>query len=177
MTLTIDGERLEAWLRAQQASLIQSARERHADDGPDDPTALRMDGGAASMGVVLGQLQNFAVGARHRTPIGDISVDAPLKVRKRDPGTSWEAASDQSSEHSRKLYRAIYILLSKVGPLTDHELRNEMTKRNFDFGSEEGVTKRRGELVEAGWVEATKERRKSQHGKNMIVWKALPEEP
>jgi hypothetical protein len=176
MTFTIDGERLEAWLTEQQASLIQSARERHAADGADDHTALRMDGGVASMGVVLSSLHNFTVGATRRTPIDDIAVDARLKVRKRDPGTSWEAASGQSSEHSRKLYRAIYILLSKVGPMTDHELRNEMTRRSFDFGSEEGVTKRRGELVEAGWVQATKERRKSQHGKNMIVWEALPEE-
>lgn len=192
MTFYIDGERFETWLREQQASLIQSAQERHqADDERDedgnvthpDPTALRMDGGAANMGVILRVLHNFERRAdrtgqsiQGRVPMAEIRAPARAKVRRHDPGTSWEAATMQSPEKSQRLYRAIYRLLMALGPMTDDELRESMDARGFEYSAAESVTKRRGELRDAGWVIATDERRRSQDGGTMIVWAAVPEE-
>ena len=177
MTRLIDGERLERWLRDTQTTLIDSARERREADGEEDPTVLRMDGGIANLHIVLTSLWNFEyTAAGRRTPMDKISVPVKLKVRPHDPQTSWLAATDQSPERSQRLYRAIYLLLTKVGPMTDDELRQEMDRRGFNYHAAESVTKRRGELRDAGWVRATDLRRKSQDGGTMIVWEAVPEE-
>lgn len=185
MTFLIDGERFEVWLRETQATLIESARERHqADDEGEhqDHTALRMDGGVANLHVILNTLRNFEHSSRPRTmvvgqiPMADIRPPTREKVRRHDPGTSWEAATLQSPEKSQRLYLAIYRLLVAIGPMTDDEIRTAMDHRGFDYSAAESVTKRRGELRDAGWVVATDVRRRSQDGGTMIVWEAVPEE-
>ena len=176
MTHYLDGDRLVSWLEEQRNLLAESAKERHEADGPDDHTALRMDGGVANMTMILNQIRGFVVKpGESKTPIKDIRTPAKAKVRRNDPGTSWEAATQHSPGRSKRLYEAIYRLLSRIGPMTDDELRKQMTRRGFEFHAAESVTKRRGELRDAGWVRATEQRRKSDDGGMMTVWEAVPE--
>lgn len=105
---------------------------------------------------------------------GENRVATKVKVRRNDPGTSWQAAMSQGHGDSVRLRKAIYLILTHLGPLTDDELRAELTARGIQH-SGTGVTKRRGELKEAGWVRSTDARRSSQYGANMIVWEAVPE--
>lgn len=200
MTFYIDGERFEAWLREQQASLIQSAQERHqADDERDsegnvihlDPTALRMDGGAANLFVILNSLRNFetrparsghrmgsaASQGADRTPIGELDVPTRLRVGRHSPGTSWAAAYMQTPEKTQHLFRAIYFALTKFGPMNDDEIRHRIKPITDRYNyAPEGVTMRRSELMKAGWVRSSGERRRGDSRALMTVWEAVPEE-
>lgn len=174
MTYLIDGDRFEAWLRDMQSNLRESARERHEADGPEDPTALRMDGGVANLFIVINNLRNFEAGTQ-RTPMEDIQAPTHTLVRSHARGTSWEAALGVTAEGRRRMYAAIYRLLSRLGPMTDHEIRDAMVARNFQH-SWSGLSARRVELERAGWVRDTGEKRLTQFGKNATVWAAVPEE-
>lgn len=179
MARYLDADRFRARLEEMQESLTQSARERHEADGADDPTALRMDGGVANLHLLLTQLHHFEVDPSKpkQTPIKDIRVPDKLKVRRRAPGTSWEAAHAQTSERSQPLYKAIYLVLSRKGPMNDDELRRVLAPvlEKYSYAPE-GVTMRRGELVKAGWVRATDLRRSGDSGALMTVWEAVPED-
>lgn len=109
-----------------------------------------------------------------RTPIERIRVSPSHKVRRHALGTSWEAAYSQTPEKSRRMYLAIYRLLSRLGPMTDYELRDAMKERNFSH-SWSGVSARRNDLVQAGWVRATGEKRLSPNGAPAFIWEAVPE--
>lgn len=169
--MLIDGDRLREWLESQRESLAQSAEGRHAADGPDDHTALRMDGGVASLFLVINQLDNFQV-ARTRTPIREMSVPTEHKVRRHDPGTSFDSALLQTPEKSRRLYIAIHMLLSRK-PMTDDEVIAVMERRQFPHTAS-GVRARRSELVKAGWVRDSGTKRSSAAGHPSIVWEAVP---
>ncbi len=175
MTTLIDGDRLRARLEEMQATLLQSARERHELDGPDDHTALRMDGAVANLHLILTQLDNYRVAGGRKTPMNDIHVEPKELVRRHARGTSWEAAVSITPDGRQRMYKAIYLLLSKLGPMTDHEIRDEMERRGFAH-SWSGLSARRVELERAGWVEDTKERRPTQFGKMATVWRAVPED-
>ncbi len=182
MTLLLDGDRLLGWLESQKASLIESAKARHdADDELDaegnvihqDPTALRMDGGAANLFLIINSLHSFEV-TEPRTPISEINLPAVSKVRRRDPQTSFEAATAQTAEKSQRLYTAIYRVLSRRS-LTDDELIAAL-ERSAPFSvTPSGVRSRRKELVQAGWVHDTGLQRPSTAGKPSTVWEAVPE--
>lgn len=128
-----------------------------------------------NLNKLLAQARTQAQEAQEpREPISTLKVPVRTKVRVNAAGTSWEAAYAQTPEKSQKLYRAIYLILTRAGPCTDDELRARLERINF-VHSYTGVTKRRGELTEAGWVRATAERRVSQYGGTMTVWEAVPE--
>ena len=176
MTRLIDGERLERWLRDTQTTLIDSARERREADGEEDPTVLRMDGGIANLHIVLTSLWNFEhTGTPSRTPMEKISVEPKELVRRHARGTSWEAALDITPKGRQRMYEAIYRLLSRVGPMTDHELRDAMLARGFEH-SWSGLSARRVELERAGWVRDSGLKRETQFGKLATVWEAVGEE-
>lgn len=135
-----------------------------------------MEGGVTFSEVILAQLRNFeVVPGRVRTPVASIDVAPKDLVRAHARGTSWDAALSITAEKRQRMYKAIYILLSKLGPMTDHELRDEMTKRQFAH-SWSGLSARRVELERAGWIKDTGEKRQTQFGKNATVWEAVPEE-
>lgn len=146
MTKLIDGDRLEAWLRDQ--------------DGLD----------ALLIQLVLKDFEYVPP----QTPMKDISKTVKEIVRRRDPGTSWEAAWSIASEKRQLLFRQIYAVLTTYGPMTDDEIRAEFERRNLAH-SASGLRTRRAELVEAGWVRDSGERRLSANGHPATVWEALPE--
>ena len=177
MTTYLDGDRFRARLEEMQESLVQSARERHEADGENDPTALRMDGGVANLHLLLTQLHHFEVDPAkpRKTAIKDIHTETKELVRRQAPGTSWAAALSITPEGRQRMYKAIYLVLSRLGPKTDHEIREELERRNFDH-SWSGLSARRVELERAGWVRDSGEKRQTQFGKLATVWEAVPED-
>lgn len=148
MTKLIDGDRLEAFLDTQ--------------DGLD----------ALLVKLVLNDFEYQPP----QTPMKDIDVPTKLKVRAQASGTSWEAAYEQTKGKSQILYQAIYRALTRRGPMTDDQIRVTVRPVTDAHGfAPESVTMRRGELVKAGWVRATGERRAGDSGSPMQVWEAVPE--
>lgn len=174
MTTYLDGDRFRARLEEMQESLVQSARERHEADGENDPTALRMDGGVANLHLLLTQLHHYEVtpGQQRKTPIKDMRPSAKAKVRRYDPGTSFSAALLQTPEKSRGLYTAIRQILERK-PMTDEELLALFQSRGKSV-TPSGVRSRRAELVDAGWLRDSGEKRPTAAGNPSIVWEATP---
>ena len=89
-------------------------------------------------------------------------------ARTTDPQTSHEAAdSVQNLTETQE-----YILKALVRPRTDVDIVE--IYRNFKYApraSESGIRSRRAELVAAGLIEDSGERRKLPSGRNAIVWK------
>ena len=109
-----------------------------------------------------------------QTPMSQIDRPAREIVRRRDPGTSWEAAWSIATEKRQLLFRQIYALLNVVGPCTDDEIREGFLKRGLAH-SASGLRTRRDELVKAGWVRDSGNKRPSDAGHPATVWEALPE--
>lgn len=146
MTKLIDGDRLEAWL---------------ADQSGMDALLIQL------------VLKDFEYQAP-QTPMAEIKVSAREIVRRNDPGTSWESAWGVASEKRQRLFRGIYKLLSVLGPQTDDEILDHYEKSGAPF-SESGLRTRRAELVKAGWIRDSGNKRASRHGGPSIVWEAVPE--
>lgn len=89
-------------------------------------------------------------------------------VRRRDPDTSWEAASRQTEGNRARLQRRIYARLLVDGPMTHEELHELLW-----FESPSGVRSRCSELVEAGWVVDSGERGRTATGGSSIMWRAV----
>lgn len=174
MARYLDADRFRARLEEMQESLTQSARERHEADGADDPTALRMDGGVANLHLLLTQLHHFEVDPSKpkQTPIKDMRPPAKSKVRRMDPGTSFSAALAQTPEKTRGLYIAIRQILDRK-PMTDEELLALFQSKHKSV-TPSGVRSRRAELVDAGWVRDSGEKRLTAAGSPSIVWEAVP---
>ena len=101
MTKLIDGDRLEAWLQ---------------DQGGIDALLIQL------------VLDDF-IYQPPQTPKSKIKKSAKELVRRRDPGTSWDAALSITSEKRQELYRILYALLSKHS-LTDDEIRQRFEANN-----------------------------------------------
>lgn len=126
-------------------------------------------GAARAFKTALDNLDLFDIPTVQHDP----KAEAKLNVRHRDHETSFEAATADSKSR-QALYRAIYDALTTRGPLNDDELRNYFQAIGYMYGHDDSVSKRRGELVRAGWVAKTSKRRKSNVGHNMAVWTAVP---
>lgn len=146
MTKLIDGDRLEAYLREES--------------------------GADALFIQL-VLDDFIYQPPQK-PIREIDVPAKEVVRRRDPGTSWEAAYSISSEKRQELFRVIYRALLRFGPQTDDELRKHFILAKIAH-SPSGLRTRRAELVKAGWLRDSGNKRDSMSGHPSTVWEALPE--
>lgn len=145
MTKLIDGDRLEAWLQEQS--------------------------GIDSLLIQL-VLDDF-VYQPPQTPKSKIRKSVKELVRRRDPGTSWDAALSITPEKRQELYRILYALLTKH-PLTDDEIRQRFEANSYPH-SASGLRSRRAELVAAGWIRDSGNKRASENGHPSTVWEALPD--
>jgi hypothetical protein len=110
-----------------------------------------------------------------RTPIAEIKVPVSRRVRARSEATSWDAAVSVGTEKGRKTFQRVYGILTQFGALTDSEISDMYKNMYNDPVSPSGLRSRRAELVVAGWVKATGNRRKNHRGRDEMVWEALPE--
>jgi hypothetical protein len=91
-------------------------------------------------------------------------------ARKSDPTTSFEAAASVTNLNATK--QAIIDELAELGPQIDEDLVDGILfERGESFASESGIRSRRAELVRAGLVVDSGERRKMASGRSSIVWK------
>jgi len=171
----IDREKLRAYLDERVQHLNEVIAERKRED-PEDDVAVRMEGGQATIHLLNLEIDSgrLDVESWPQTPIEKISVPPEVRVRRHARGTSWEAALSLTPESTQRMYRAIYLILSRLGPMTDYEIRAVMTERNFKH-SHSGVSARRVELERAGWIRGTGEKRPTPVGGQAEVWEAVPE--
>jgi hypothetical protein len=99
---------------------------------------------------------------RENVSIDDLVIQGP-DARSSDPETSHEAAAAQTPRKNGPLHAAVLLLLYWENGLTDEDLSDKLG------GPESSPRKRRGELQEAGLVEAVG-KAKSRFGHSMIVW-------
>jgi len=168
----IDKEKLRAYIDEQMEHLKTQVEARMKED-PEDDVAVRMDGGSAAL-----HLLSLAISS------GTLDVeDWPQEkkkprtlglARRSDPHTSWRAAWMQTTGASQLLYRVIYLVLSKK-KCTDEELV-KIVQHNIKESTPSSIRSRRSELVEAGWVKDSGQRRNSNAGSPMTVWESVPEE-
>lgn len=172
----IDREKLLNWLTQQDLDLKDSIDARHKED-PHDPTIPRLEGGISFIHLLALEISTSRLDVESwpKVPIDKISVPVQNKVRRNARGTSWAAATSQTPAKSQLLYKAIYIILTKKGPLTDEEILRVLEFNKIPV-SDSGARARRSELVDAGWVRATDEKRPSKNGSPMTVWEAVPEQ-
>lgn len=97
----------------------------------------------------------------HRKPRGS------SRVRATDPSTSHLAAGEQTDARVGPIRAAVLLVLERCGPITDAELLLEVG------GAESSPRKRRGELVEVGWVEPCGEG-ESLYGRPSLLWRLTP---
>ena len=97
-------------------------------------------------------------------------------VRRRDRGTSWEAAMRQTNGKRAELQRRIYAVLGIHAPdgLT-HEQLLDVLANYRPAPTPSGVRTRTAELVNAGWVVADGKRR-GRSGSPMTVWRIATDE-
>lgn len=105
---------------------------------------------------------------RHRGYHGPAPVPA---ARRTDPQTSHEAA--QTVKNSAEVRERVYRLLT-AAPLTDEGVQAAYFALYGQTASPSGLRTRRSELVDAGRVEATPDRRPTVAGRDSIVWRAKP---
>lgn len=172
----LDSSKLEKLLNDMEASYSSMADNFE----PGSLLAGRIEGSLKAVSVLRGRLERGDLDRDDwppikRTPVDKISPPVTSKVRKHDRATSWEAAWSQTPEKSQKLYRLIYELLRKLGPLTDEELHNALVDMDYPHTSS-GLRTRRSELTAAGWVRSTNIRRTTQNDAPSTAWEHVPEE-
>ena len=91
-----------------------------------------------------------------------------MNVRRGDPDTSWLAAAMAPGRRRTDRLRALEIHRANPDGLTDYELADLMDRQQNSAG------KRRGELVQLGFVEDSGRRRPAPSGASAIVWRVVP---
>lgn len=105
----------------------------------------------------------------------DAAGEPTATARATDPPTSRQAAASIAGERLRASQQAVLHVLRRYGPMCDVELVDRYSLLAERYGSQQspsGIRSRRHELVEAGEVVDTGERRKLASGRNAIVWAA-----
>ena len=103
-----------------------------------------------------------------------IDFDAPERMaRKSDPLTCFQAAQDARQHASRGRMLVLEALASSYAGMTDFDLARVTGWQQTSIG------KRRGECVDAGWVEVAtvegiKVKRQSPSGSMALVWRIMP---
>ena len=95
-----------------------------------------------------------------------------VRVRSRDPETSWEV-SELRDDVFHGIAADIYWLLA-VAPSTDEELYDEYLARGFPARSPQRLRTARSELARQGYVKDSGERRPTKLGNKSIVWAVIP---
>lgn len=97
--------------------------------------------------------------------------DSP-RARRTDPIESHEAAD--SNTNRREVMEAVLMILRDVGPMTDEELTvfYQSHAHILPTAHADSPRKRRSDLVKAGLVRATAERRPISTGRSARVWEA-----
>jgi len=96
-------------------------------------------------------------------------------ARRTDPETSHEAAA--SVENLRASQHAVWALLREIGPSTDEELAEAVRQSPRFLISPSGLRTRRHELVDAGLVHDTGQRKILATGRRAVVWAATSSRP
>jgi hypothetical protein len=119
---------------------------------------------------------------RHGSPVGvcDECRDAAQpslfdqrpRARWSDPLTSHQAAA--SVTRMRRSQAAVLAVLREEGPATDEEIAARYRTPPRPMQSPSGLRTRRAELVEAGLVRDSGERRRLPSGRLGIVWEVTP---
>ena len=89
-------------------------------------------------------------------------------ARATDPDTSHDAAAMQTPQRRERGQWLALQHLATLGPLTDFELAALTGWQQTSIG------RRRGELVSAGLVERTEDRRSTPSGATAAVWRVTP---
>jgi hypothetical protein len=124
--------------------------------------------------LLYGDLIDLLAATTPSKPREAVLPKASSRVRPNNPSTSWEAAISVTSDTAIDLYRRIRKALLLGTGLTDEELVERMVYLfpSFNF-SPSGLRSRRSELVEAGWVEDSGEKRPTRAGRPAIVWRVV----
>lgn len=163
--------------RKELNALLDAGRQKHKSNlkSASSDTALRYyQGTLAAIEVIQKCIDDGTLDVKvSQVPIREINPETKLKVRRNAPGTSFDAAVSISRNRSLELFLAIHDSLTIHGPQTDDQLRAHLSAWGILF-EKTSVTKRRKELVDAGWVRDSCTRRKSDRGTTtMIVWEAV----
>jgi len=160
---TIDGTALKSYL--EESILTFQTMSGHMEPGTNGND--RVKGALLALTQVHKDLVHGMFSPK-KTSVDDIVFVPRDKVRKYDPDTSFEAATKQSPVKSQILYRAIQILLTRK-PHTDDEMMDALNAAGIPFTAS-GLRTRRKELVTAGWVKDSGEKRLSNAKQPSIVW-------
>lgn len=166
MTGYVDKDLLLAYLDETLKTFAEI--QGHVDPGAAPGGNDRVNGAILALKQVQAEVTGGRFAPARVDP--DAIVHIPrTKVRRKDPDTSWAAATQQSPQKSRLLYEAIQILLSRE-PMTDEEMIVALRRSNFPH-TPSGVRTRRKELMNAGWVQDSGQRRATEAGSPSIVWR------
>jgi len=92
------------------------------------------------------------------------------RARNTDPTTSHQAAASVATDTLTHTQALILEALRAHGPLTDEQLCQRIAEVERKPVSVSGIRTRRSELVTAGCVVDTGERRQTATGRQAIVW-------
>ena len=92
------------------------------------------------------------------------------RARNTDPDTSHQAAASVAIDTLTRTQALILEALRAHGPLTDEQLCQRIAEVERKPVSVSGIRTRRSELVTAGRVVDTGERRQTATGRQAIVW-------
>lgn len=119
-------------------------------------------------------------------PTAAPDVEYEGKVRARDPETSWDAAAKQTRGNTQRLQDELLALFETFGPMTDDELIERRKQYYLEaesvydpngtnpapfYATPQSIRSRRSELVTAGKVVWTGDKRTSNHGGPSRVWR------
>ena len=99
-----------------------------------------------------------------------VSTHTTPRARNSDPTTSHDAAASVATDTLTRTQALIIEALRAHGPLTDEQLCHRIAEVERKPVSVSGIRTRRSELVTAGRIVDTGERRQTATGRQAIVW-------
>jgi hypothetical protein len=115
-----------------------------------------------------GENRHIAWCDQHRPEV--IYTNTTPRARNTDPTTSHQAAASVAIDTLTRTQALILEALRAHGPLTDEQLCHRIAEVERKPVSVSGIRTRRSELVTAGRVVDTGERRQTTTGRQAIVW-------
>ena len=106
--------------------------------------------------------------SRFKDLLSDVVIRRSPAARASDPDTSHLAAEQNPRIRDNDRARVLAVHAQHPMGLTDHELAEFVGRQQTSCG------KRRGELMRAGLIEATGQRRAAPSGALCLVWRITP---